>query len=325
MDTVQEIRQFNRFYTRLVGLLDEHLPESRLNLLEGRVMYELATGGKQTAADLTRTLDVDKAQLSRAIHALRQHKLLKAEIDPAHAKKKLLSLTQTGRVAFTELEQGTRFRMESILQPLNGAKRKTLVASMRGIQAAFDAREDKPTAVVLRPLIPGDMGWVIHRQAVLYAQEYGWDWTYEALIARILGEFAAAFDPAKEDGWAAERAGQILGSIFLMKGDEPDVAKLRLLYVEPAARGLGIGRRLVDTCITRARELGYRRLSLWTNDVLTAARRIYEATGFRLLQDNRHRSFGKDLVGQTWELDLQAPEHRPASPRANRRRRASQV
>ena len=304
MDTVREIRQFNRFYTRLVGLLDEHLPDSDFTLLEGRATYELATGGKQTAADLTRTLDVDKAQLSRALQTLKRRKLLKAEVDPGHAKKRLLSLTPAGRVAFTELEHGTRLRMESVLQPLGGAKRKKLVSSLRDIQAAFAANVAEPSAVVLRAPVPGDLGWVIHRQAVLYTQEYAWDWTYEALIAKILGEFAAAFDPAKEDGWIAERAGQILGSIFLMKGDAPGVAKLRLLYVEPAARGSGLGRRLVDTCIARARELGYRRLTLWTNDVLTAARRIYETSGFRLAQENRHRSFGKDLLGQTWELDL---------------------
>jgi DNA-binding MarR family transcriptional regulator/GNAT superfamily N-acetyltransferase len=304
MDTVREIRQFNRFYTRLVGLLDEHLPDSDFTLLEGRATYELATGGKQTAADLARTLDVDKAQLSRALQTLKRRKLLKAEVDPGHAKKRLLSLTPAGRVAFTELEHGTRLRMESVLQPLGGAKRKKLVSSLRDIQATFAANVAKPSAVVLRAPVAGDLGWVIHRQAVLYTQEYAWDWTYEALIAKILGEFAAAFDPTKEDGWIAERAGQILGSIFLMKGDAPGVAKLRLLYVEPAARGSGLGRRLVDTCIARARELGYHRLTLWTNDVLTAARRIYETSGFRLAQENRHRSFGKDLLGQTWELDL---------------------
>jgi len=304
MDTVREIRQFNRFYTRLVGLLDEHLPDSDFTLLEGRATYELATGGKQTAADLARTLDVDKAQLSRVLQTLKRRKLLKAEVDPGHAKKRLLSLTSAGRVAFTELEHGTRLRMESVLQPLGGAKRKKLVSSLRDIQSTFAASDQGPPAVALRAPVPGDLGWVIHRQAVLYAREYGWDWTYEALIAKILGEFAAAFDPTKEDGWIAERAGQILGSIFLMKGDAPGVAKLRLLYVEPAARGSGLGRRLVDTCIDRARELGYHRLSLWTNDVLTAARRIYETFGFRLVQENRHRSFGKDLLGQIWELDL---------------------
>ena len=304
MDVIQEVRQFNRFYTRLIGLLDEHLPDSGLSLPEGRVVYELATGGMQTAADLTRTLDIDKAQLSRVIRRLKERKLVISEVDPAHAKRKILSLTPAGRVAFTELEQGTRFRMESVLRPLAAAKRKQLVSSMRDIQAAFEARKRAPAPVTLRSPVPGDLGLIIHRQAVLYAQEYAWDWTYEALISKILGEFAANFDPSKEDGWIAERAGEIVGSIFLMKSDDPAVAKLRLLYVEPSARGSGLGRRLVDTCIERARQLGYRRLTLWTNDVLTAARRIYETSGFRLTREYPHRSFGRDLVGQVWDLEL---------------------
>jgi len=306
MDAVQEIRQFNRFYTRLIGLLDEHLPYSSFSLLEGRLIYELATRGGQTASDLTRSLDVDKAQLSRTVHSLRRRKLLKAEVDPTHAKKRLLSLTSTGRVAFTELERGTRCRMEALLKPLGNTRQKKLVSSLRDIQTVFDAKHGAPAPVVLRPPVPGDLGWVTHRQAVLYTQEYGWDWTYEALVAKILGEFVASFDATKEDAWIAERGGQILGSIFLMKGDTRDVAKLRLLYVEPMARGLGVGRQLVDKCIARAKELGYRRLTLWTNDILTAARHIYETSGFRLVKDDRHRSFGKNLVGQTWELDLQA-------------------
>lgn len=304
MDTVQEIRQFNRFYTRLIGLLDEHLPYSRFTLLEGRVIYELAARGAQTASELTRSLEVDKAQLSRTVQTLRRRKLLRADVDPAHAKKRLLSLTPGGRVAFSELDRGTRFRMQALLEPLGPARQRKLVGSLRDVQTIFAASPETPAPVVLRSLVPGDMGWVIHRQAVLYAQEYGWDWTYEALIAKILGEFAASFDAAHEDGWIAERRGQILGSIFLMRGDARGVAKLRLLYVEPMARGTGVGRRLVETCIARARELGYRRLTLWTNDVLTAARHIYETCGFRLTKENRHRSFGKDLVGQTWDLDL---------------------
>lgn len=304
MDVVQEVRRFNRFYTRLVGLLDEHLPDSGLSLPEGRVVYELATGGQQTAADLTRALDIDKAQLSRVIRRLKDRELVTSEADPAHAKRRILSLTPAGRVAFTEIDQGTRFRMASVLRPLAAAKRKKLVSSMRYIQAAFEARERPPAPVKLRAPVPGDLGWVVHRQAVLYAREYGWDWTYEALISKILGEFAANFDPSKEDGWIAERDGQIVGSIFLMEGDDPSVAKLRLLYVEPSARGSGIGRRLVDTCIERARQLRYRRLTLWTNDVLTAARRIYETSGFRLTKEYPHRSFGKELVGQVWDLEL---------------------
>lgn len=304
MDVVQEIRQFNRFYTRLIGLLDEHLPDSGLSLPEGRVVYELAMGGSRTAADLSRTLDIDKAQLSRVIRRLADRKLLTSEADPAHARKRILSLTPAGRAAFNQLDQGTRLRMESLLTSVGDAKRRKLVASMRDIQAVFDSRVNVPAPVRLRSLVPGDMGWVIHRQAVLYAQEYGWDWTYEALISKILGEFAANFDASKEDGWIADRAGKVVGSIFLMKTDDPAVGKLRLLYVEPSARGLGIGRQLVGTCIRRARQLGYHRLTLWTNDVLTAARRIYETTGFRLSEENAHRSFGRNLVGQTWDLDL---------------------
>jgi GNAT superfamily N-acetyltransferase len=158
--------------------------------------------------------------------------------------------------------------------------------------------------VRLRSLQPGDLGWITHRQAVLYNREYGWDWTYEGLVCKILGAFVEHFDSTREDAWIAEHAGAIAGSIFLMKSDDPAVAKLRLLYVEPSARGLGIGRKLVDTCIERAREFGYLKLTLWTNDVLVSARRIYLAAGFRLVDEARHRSFGQDLVGQTWALDV---------------------
>lgn len=304
MNVVREVRQFNRFYTRLIGLLDEHLPDSGLSLPEGRVVYELATSGPQTAADLTRTLDIDKAQLSRVIRRLKERELVKSRVDPAHAKKRILSLTRAGYVAFNELDRGTRHRMDALLRPLPDRQRKKLVSSMRDIQAAFDVPEKTPAPVTLRFPVPGDIGWVIHRQAGLYAQEYGWDWTYEALISKILGEFAAGFDASKEDAWIADRAGEIAGSIFLMQSDDPVVAKLRLLYVEPSARGAGIGRRLVDTCVGRARQLGYRRLTLWTNDVLVSARQIYEAAGFRLTKEYAHRSFGRDLVGQVWDLDL---------------------
>lgn len=304
MDVVREVRRFNRFYTRLIGLLDEHLPDSGFSLPEGRVVYELASSGPQTAAELARALDIDKAQLSRVLRRLRERKLVASKVDPAHAKKRILSLTRAGRAAFSELDRGTRSRMESVLRPLADGERRKLVSSMHDIQATFDARADTAAPVSLRFPVAGDIGRVIHRQSVLYAEEYGWDWTYEALVARILGEFAAGFDASKEDAWIAERAGRVIGSIFLMKSDEPAVARLRLLYVEPNARGAGLGRRLVDTCIGRARELGYHRLTLWTNDVLSSARRIYEAAGFRLTKEYPHRSFGRDLVGQTWDLEL---------------------
>ena len=175
---------------------------------------------------------------------------------------------------------------------------------MRDIRMALRDREAEKAEVSLRPLRPGDVGWIIHRQAVLYTQEYCWDWTYEGLASRILGAFVAEFDASREDAWVAERGGATVGSIFLMKSDDPRIAKLRLLYVEPSARGAGVGRKLVDTCIARARELGYRQLTLWTNDILVAARRIYQAAGFRLVSEEPHHSFGHDLVGQTWTLDL---------------------
>jgi DNA-binding MarR family transcriptional regulator/GNAT superfamily N-acetyltransferase len=301
VDIVSEVRQFNRFYSRQIGLLDEHMPGSTLSLPEGRVIYELAITGKQTAAEISRTLGIDKAQLSRVVRRLTERGLVTSAVDRAHAKRRILALTKAGRRTFGELDQGTRDRMDAILEPIAAGERGDLVGAMRHIQQLFGTSQG---VVTLRALVPGDIGWVIHRQAVLYTREYGWDWTYEALMAGILGEYVTRFDATKDDGWIAEQGGRIVGSIFLVRSDDPAVAKLRLLYVEPAARGAGIGRTLVETCIDRARELGYRRLTLWTNDVLVAARRIYETAGFRLVDETPHHSFGHDLVGQTWELTL---------------------
>ena len=302
MDIVAEVRQFNRFYSRQIGLLDEHMPGSTLSLPEGRVLYELATSGRQTAAEISRTLGIDKAQLSRVIRRLTERGLVASAVDTAHAKRRILTLTTAGRKTFANLDQGTRQRMEAMLGPVAEGERRRLVSAMRHIQRLFGVPQG---AVTLRPLVPGDLGWVIHRQAVVYAQEFGWDSTYEAFIAGILGEYATNFDVAMDDGWIAEQGGEIVGSIFLVRSDDPAVARLRMLYVEPNARGAGIGRRLVAACIDRARQLGYLRLTLWTNDVLVAARRIYEAAGFQLVGETPHHSFGHDLVGQTWELKLE--------------------
>jgi DNA-binding MarR family transcriptional regulator/GNAT superfamily N-acetyltransferase len=304
-EATDAVRQFNRFYTRVIGLLDEHLPESELSLVEGRVLYEIATTGEAlTAADLSRTLGIDKGQLSRVVQVLEQRRIVAAAADPDHAKRKLLGLTARGRSAFSLLDEGTQRRIAGLLAPLSATTRRQVVAAMEAIRAAFAERAPEAHEVVLGPLEPGDLGYVTHRQAVLYHREYGWDWTYEALVAKILGEYATSFDATKEDGWIAKQRGQIVGSIFLMKGPAPGVAQLRLLYVEPSARGHGVGRRLVEVCIARAKELGYRRMTLWTNDVLTAARKIYVRAGFELVKENKHVSFGKRLVGQTWELDL---------------------
>jgi DNA-binding MarR family transcriptional regulator/N-acetylglutamate synthase-like GNAT family acetyltransferase len=307
MTLTDEIRAFNRFYTREIGLLNRSLPATDLSLPEARVLYELAQvpEGGRTAAEIGRTLDMDKAHLSRIMARFLTRGLAASRVSPGHRKHRLLTLTDAGRKVFAGAEAAARAQVVDLLEPVDASGRNRLIEAMRDIRVALRDRQAADGEVSLRPLRPGDVGWIIHRQAVLYTQEYGWDWTYEGLASRILGVFVAEFDPACEDGWVAERGGAIVGSIFLMKSDDPAVAKLRLLYVEPKARGAGVGHRLVATCIARARELGYRQLTLWTNDILVAARRIYQAAGFRLVSEARHHSFGHDLVGQTWTLDLE--------------------
>jgi GNAT superfamily N-acetyltransferase len=247
---------------------------------------------------------MDKAHLSRIVARFCARGLAASRVSPDHRKHRLLTLTEAGRKTFASAEAAARTQVDALLEPIDFSARTRLVEAMRLIRAALNDREAKDADISLRRLRAGDVGWIIHRQAILYHEEYGWDGTYEGLASRILGAFVAEFDSAKEDGWVAERGGAIVGSIFLMKGDDPVVAKLRLLYVEQSARGTGLGRTLVATCIARARQLGYRELTLWTNDILVAARRIYQAAGFRLVSEAPHHSFGHDLVGQTWTLDL---------------------
>jgi DNA-binding MarR family transcriptional regulator/GNAT superfamily N-acetyltransferase len=305
MTLTDEVRSFNRFYTREIGLLNRSLPATDLSLPEARVLYELAQApeGGLTAALIGRTLSMDKAHLSRIVTRFLARKLVVGRISPEHRKHRLLTLTDTGRQVFAGAEAAARAQVDELMKPIDRSARERLVEAMRDIRETLSARETDGD-LALRRLRPGDVGWIIHRQTVLYTQEYGWDWTYEGLASRILGAFIAEFDPAREDGWVAERGGAIVGSIFLMKGDDPAIAKLRLLYVEPKVRGTGLGRKLVETCVARARELGYSQLTLWTNDILVAARRIYQAAGFRLVSEAPHHSFGHDLVGQTWTLDL---------------------
>ncbi len=306
MTLTDEVRAFNRFYTREIGLLNRSLPATDLSLPEARVLYELAQAreGGRTAAEIGRTLQMDKAHLSRVVARFVARGLASTRVRPDHRKHRLVSLTDAGRKVFAGAEAAARNQVDALLEPIDPAGRNRIAEAMRDIRVALKDRDAARREASLRPLRPGDLGWIIHRQTVLYTREYGWDWTYEGLASRILGAFVAEFDPAKEDGWVAERGGAIVGSIFLMKSDDPGIAKLRLLYVEPSARGAGVGRGLVATCIARARELGYRQLTLWTNDILVAARRIYEAAGFRLVNEEPHHSFGHDLVGQTWMLDL---------------------
>ena len=306
MTLTDEVRAFNRFYTREIGLLNRSLPATDLSLPEARVLYELAQTpeGGRTAAEIGRSLDMDKAHLSRIVARFLARGLAASQVSPDHRKHRLLTLTDAGRKVFAGAEAAARGQVDALLEPIDAAGRNRIIMAMRDIRMALRDSEAADGELSLRPLRPGDVGWIIHRQAVLYSQEYGWDWTYEGLASRILGAFVAEFDPAREDGWVAERRGAIVGSIFLMKSDDPRIAKLRLLYVEPSARGAGVGRKLVAICIARARELGYRELTLWTNNILVAARRIYQAAGFRLVSEEPHHSFGQDLVGQTWTLDL---------------------
>lgn len=301
MDAVAEIRSFNRFYTGRIGLLDEHLPNTDFSLAEARVVYELATGGDRPAAELCRKLDMDKAHLSRIAARFRARGLIAGKVP---GRQSPLALTEAGRAAFAAADQGSRMRMEHLLAPLNPDSQAALIKALRQARRLLDHRKGRAAQVRLRSPGPGDLGWVIHRQSVLYHRDFGWDMTFEGLIAEILGTYASGFDPAREDGWIADLEGSPVGSIFLMKSEDPGIARLRLLHVEPEARGLGVGTRLVHACIDRAQKLGYRQLTLWTNDVLVSARRIYQAAGFRMVKVEAHRSFGKNLVGQTWILDL---------------------
>lgn len=301
---IDQVRSFNRFYTREIGLLSEHLSGSDFTLAEARVLYELSQTQEQTAAAIMRSLGMDKAHISRIVARFQGAGFVKSRVSPEHGKHKLLSLTAAGKRAFSRLNQGTEAQIQALVAPLSPEGRERLAKNMRDIQRLLKSEEDAVSGVELRTLRVGDLGWITHRQGVLYEREYGWDWTYEGLVSRILGDFATDFDPAREDVWVAELDGQIVGSVFLMKSEDAQVAKLRLLYVEPSVRGLGVGSRLVKRCIERARELGYAKLTLWTNDILVSARKIYQATGFVLVEENKHHSFGKSLIGQIWTLDL---------------------
>jgi len=299
---IATLRAFNRLYTQRLGLLNAHLDESPFTLAEARILYELAHRTEPTAADVMRALDLDRAQLSRTLKRFANRGLIEASRHPDGGRRKPLWLTERGREAFDALDRNTRAAVAALLDALPPEKRSSLLSAAKAISAVFT--EGTAAKTSLRGLKPGDLGWIIHRQAVLYAEEYGWNNEYEALISRILSDFVQSFDPARDAAWVADMDGRVVGSIFLVHGDEPKVGKLRLLYVEPESRGLGIGKALVAACIERAHAVGYEKLVLWTNSVLVAARRIYEHAGFTLVEETPHRSFGQDLIGQTWSLDL---------------------
>jgi DNA-binding MarR family transcriptional regulator/GNAT superfamily N-acetyltransferase len=298
---VASVRRFSRFYTRQLGLLDEGLLNSDFSLTEARVLYELAVRPTQTATGLSRDLGIDPGYLSRLLKGFEQRGLITRSTAPDDARQALLQLTEAGRYAFAPLDRGSRDQVQGMLAHLAPMQMAELAEAMGTVERLM-AQQPGETVTLRRHRL-GDIGWVVHRQAVLYAEEYGWDQGYEILASEILAGIVRQFDPEREQSWIAERDGVVVGSVFVVHGSDA-VAKLRLLYVEPAARGIGLGRRLVDACIQFARDRGYRTLALWTNDVLVPARRIYQAAGFNCVAREPHHSFGKDLVGETWELAL---------------------
>lgn len=300
------VRAFNRFYTRHIGVLDEHLLDSPFSLAEMRVLYELAHRAASTATDLGRDLGLDAGYLSRILRRFETQRLLRRAPSPDDARQSRLALTPRGRKAFAPLETRARSQVGAMLRQLPSPDRGQLVSAMDTIQRLLDAAAARPSPAppcVLRPHRPGDMGWVVHRHGTLYWHEWRYNHEFEALVARIVADFLDHFDKKHERCWMAERNGTIVGSVFLVK-KSARVAKLRLLLVEPSARGLGLGRRLVDECIRFARSAGYRTITLWTQSELVAARRVYECAGFRLTSNKRHRSFGKSLVAEVWDLKL---------------------
>jgi DNA-binding MarR family transcriptional regulator/GNAT superfamily N-acetyltransferase len=302
-ERVAAVRRFTRFYTRRIGVLHEGLLGSPFSLTEGRVVYELAQRDGLTATELGRGLGLDAGYLSRILRGFEEKGLIARRASEKDGRQQLLSLTPTGREAFAAIDARSRDEVGAMLAGLAEDDQAKLVGAMGRIEALLAPEPQTPAVFVLRPHRPGDMGFVIHRQAVLYHREYGWDESFEALVAEICAAFIKNFDPRREHCWIAEIDGEIVGSVFLVNQSEK-VAKLRLLYVERKARGLGLGRTLVRECIRFARAAGYTTLTLWTNDVLRAARKIYQAEGFRLIEEEPHRSFGHDLVGQNWALEL---------------------
>jgi len=302
-ERVRAVRRFNRFYTRKIGVLKEGLLGSPLSLTEGRVLYEMAQREDTTASELAQELGLDSGYLSRMLKRLEVKGVITKRASKSDGRQIILTLTDRGREMFATIDARSRDEIAALLGTLPISHQAELVAALDQIERLLGGGQRGGLSYILRPHQPGDMGWIIHRHGVLYAEEYGLDTTFEALVARIAAGFIENFDARRERCWIAERDGEIVGSVMLVS-DSEESAKLRLLYVEPQARRFGIGRRLVSECIGFARRSRYRKLTLWTNDVLVSARRIYESAGFDLVREEPHHSFGRDLVGQYWELPL---------------------
>ena len=301
---VSAVRAFNRFYTRQIGVLRDGLLKSPFSLAEVRVLYEIAHRQQPSATELCDELGLDPGYLSRILRGLEKRGLVSKSPSAQDGRQSLLGLTTRGRQTFATLDERQNQEVAALLQALSPAQQAQLADAMRAIESLLDPGPEPRTPYILRSHQSGDMGWVVHRHGVLYAQEYGYDERFEALVAEIAAKFIQHFDPRRERCWIAERDGEIAGSVFLVKKSK-SVAKLRLLLVEPSARGLGIGQRLVAECVRFARQAGYRKIVLWTQSELPAARHIYQQAGFRLMEKKPHRDWGRDdLVSEIWELTL---------------------
>jgi DNA-binding MarR family transcriptional regulator/N-acetylglutamate synthase-like GNAT family acetyltransferase len=300
---VDRVRRFNRFYTRQIGLLNRHYLDSGFSLAEVRILYELAHRDALTASDLIRELGIDAGYLSRVLLAFKKRGLIARKVSGRDARLSHLFLTGKGRKIFAPLQSRSTGDIRRMLDALSPENRGQLVEAMERIERVLAPAGDRPQPLLLRTHQSGDMGWVVHRHGALYAREYGFDQTFEALVAEITARFIRNFDPRRERCWIAEKDGEIVGSVFIVKSSKR-TAKLRLLLVEPSARGLGLGRRLVEECVRFARDSGYRKIVLWTQSILTAARATYKKQGFELVHSQPERNFGHDLIAETWELKL---------------------
>lgn len=303
---VAAVRRFNRFYTRHLGLLDAGIHHTPFSLSEARVLYELAHRGEATASDVAGALGMDAGYLSRILKKFETKRLIRRRQAPDDGRRAHLALAERGRTAFLELNALSNQQVETVLEDLSEHDRQRLTKAMAVIEnllGGTETAEGEP--YTLRTHRPGDLGWLVERHGAIYFEEYGWNQEFEALAAEVAARFLRNFDPARERCWIAERRGERAGCVFLCnRPDRPGTAQLRCLLVESWARGFGIGARLVGECTTFARQVGYQRIMLWTNSVLASARRLYEAEGYHLVHEESHHSFGADLIGQTWELEL---------------------
>jgi len=316
-ERVAAVRAFNRMYTRVIGALDEGLVRTPYVLSEARVLFELAGQEHIPVGELRRRLDLDAGYASRLLARLADRGLVKRDQDGSDARRQQVGLTAAGREAAEELRRNTVEQVTTLLGRFDEDEQRRLVGAMAAIDSLL-GEQRRPEALVLRPPRPGDFGWVIQRHGALYAREYGWHVEFEAMVARIVADFAVEYNTVTRSGasvsttrqaaWIAELDGRPVGSVFCTSGDDPGTARLRLLFVDAAARGHGVGKRLVAECVTFARDSGYAAIELWTNDVLVAARAIYQKAGFTLVDSSPQHSFGADLVGETWRLDLRSAQ-----------------